>query len=197
MRRAAVTLILPAALLSALLLTAPVAQAAPADAVLACTGVADAAERLACFDRTVPALRGAAPSVQAARPPAAPTPPAVAAAPAERFGAEQLPQARAEAESAEVAAKGFGAEQLARTRGSGEGEEPEELTAKVAKLGTVPDQPSRLLITLDNGQVWAQRESKQFQLKAGDTVVIKPAILGSYKLTRAGSKLILKVRRVQ
>lgn len=50
------------ALALALLLAGPAvagAPDAPAAAVLACTGVTDAVDRLACYDRTVPALRDA------------------------------------------------------------------------------------------------------------------------------------------
>lgn len=76
-----------AALAAVILAGLPLAAAGPAradvGAVLKCRDIADPAERLACFDRTVPAL--AAPGAAA---PAAPGP-----TPLERFGAERLPQA--------------------------------------------------------------------------------------------------------
>lgn len=81
--RSAFLAALPAALLAVVLIPAGPA-AADTSAVLKCAEIAEPQARLACYDRTVPALRRAAPA------PA----PAAKAGP-DSFGAERLPAARA------------------------------------------------------------------------------------------------------
>lgn len=188
MRRITASRLLAFAMLPALAVAASsaTAQTSPAEAVLACARLTEGMERLACYDRTVPGLRAGAGTALAA-----PT-----AAPAQA--------AAAQAAAAPAAPQGFGAEQIPtpRAKAAAEGQaeaEDEVLSARVAKIGadTTSGKRDRMMITLDNGQVWVQRESKKFMLRTGDAVTIKPAILGTYNLVRDGSNAILKVRRVQ
>jgi hypothetical protein len=73
-------------------------------------------------------------------------------------------------------------------------ESPKEITAAVTKIdkrGT-----GELVITLENGQTWAQIERLEyFPLKVGDTVRISSAALGSYRLV-APSKRGTRVTRL-
>lgn len=60
-------------------------------------------------------------------------------------------------------------------------EELNELTGTVTALGTKPH--GELIVTLDNGQVWAENAtSSKVKLKIGDTVKIERGALGSYSL---------------
>jgi hypothetical protein len=71
----------------------------------------------------------------------------------------------------------------------------ESVTARVTNVGmTAYD---RYVITLDNGQVWAQSEtSTRAILAPGDTVTIKRAAMGSFKLSGPRS-VYWRVRRLQ
>ena len=55
----------------------------------------------------------------------------------------------------------------------------------------------RFAITLDNGQVWTQLERDlAAEVRAGDTIQIRPAMLGSWMLeTRGGVKTRVKPAR--
>ncbi len=53
------------------------------------------------------------------------------------------------------------------------------------------------MITLDNGQVWAQnRPDRFFRVKVGETVKIEPAALGSFMMINS-SKRTSRVSRVK
>ena len=53
----------------------------------------------------------------------------------------------------------------------------------------------RVLITLDNGQVWKQVDSSSLRLRVGDAVDIERASLGSFMLRKKGSKRSMRVSR--
>jgi len=87
--------------------------------------------------------------------------------------------------------------ELARNRDDGkpaaEGP-PKRISAKVTAI----DKRARgeLVVTLDNGQVWAQKETGAFfPLKVGDPVAILAGTLGSFRLI-AGNRATA-VTRVQ
>jgi len=72
---------------------------------------------------------------------------------------------------------------------------PKQITAKVTHVGVRAR--GELVVTLDNGQVWAQLAPlAYFPLEAGDVVRIKSASLGSYQLI-APSQRATKVTRIQ
>jgi hypothetical protein len=134
------------------------------EAMLACADQADDAQRLRCFDAVVANLRKAPPpsaTVAAAAPAAAPP---VAA-----------PQPAAPAPTAE---QRFGA------RGDIKPDRHEDLKdidGTVTALGAKPH--GELIVTLDNGQVWAEIQTgSKVRLKIGDTVKIERGAMGSYSL---------------
>ena len=56
-----------------------------------------------------------------------------------------------------------------------------EIAAKVTEVGAKPH--GELVITLDNGQVWAERSANsKVKVKVGDTVKIESGALGSFTL---------------
>jgi hypothetical protein len=75
-------------------------------------------------------------------------------------------------------------------------ESPASLTAKVQKV-SAQAYIGRWVVTLDNGQVWEQRETTPAHKrpKEGDTVVIKEASLGSFLMTIPG-RGVSRVKRI-
>ena len=68
----------------------------------------------------------------------------------------------------------------------------------VAIATTVLEKPSgRLVVTLDNDQIWEQSESQRFRLREGDEVEIWRGRLGTYFLKRSGTNRSIRVRRQQ
>ena len=75
---------------------------------------------------------------------------------------------------------------------------PEPPPKRISATVTAIDKRARgeLVVTLDNGQVWAQKEAgAYFPLKAGDSVAILAGTLGSFRLI-AGNRATA-VTRVQ
>jgi hypothetical protein len=149
----------------------------------ACAQVNDDAQRLACYDQLAGrAMTGTEVAVS-------PLPAAVAAP---RAAAAAPPVAAVPVAVDPVADFGL-SEQVKKQR------EPEQwvesVTARVTNVGmTAYD---RYVITLDNGQVWAQSEtSTRAILAPGDTVTIKRAAMGSFKLSGPRS-VYWRVRRLQ
>ena len=53
----------------------------------------------------------------------------------------------------------------------------------------------RLIITLENAQVWRQTDNSVFDVAAGDAVTIEKASFGSFLLRKAGSNRTIRVKR--
>ncbi len=74
--------------------------------------------------------------------------------------------------------------ELARGRDDGDARansEPKRITATVTAIDKRPR--GELVLTLDNGQVWAQKEAgAYFPVKVGDPVAILSGTLGSFRL---------------
>ena len=185
-----------AVLLAALLWNTPCPAAEPLAPLLACRALADAAERLACFDRETAHLAGAAPAVAAAAavaappgpsapkmPPASPTvsAPAPASAPAAASGASQVGVAAAPANSKE----NFGLSATAVSQKEvAAGTRPAELKSIDAHVVAVSSTGTGLAtFTLDNGQVWRQLSPEGDLLsRPGDRVTVSLGLLHSYWL---------------
>jgi len=71
--------------------------------------------------------------------------------------------------------------------------EVESLTAQVASVKK--SRRGKLIITLDNGQVWQQTDSKSILMQAGKTVVLEKGLLGAYFLKEASSTSRIRVER--
>lgn len=70
-----------------------------------------------------------------------------------------------------------------------------EISATVTALGTKPH--GELIVTLDNGQVWAEiAANSRIKLKTGDTVKIERGALGSYSLVTPNGRSS-KVSRIR
>ena len=162
----------------------------------ACRGIAEDSARLACYDALAddagrsasgnPAAAAAAPAaagqpVTAPASPAAARPPAVpanaskaAATPEELFG-------RNAKQSQDIALRATGASQI------------DHMDARVSSVR--PDANGKLVLALENGQVWSQLDSTRLLIKAGEEVRIRRALLDSYLLTPAKGGTAIRVRR--
>lgn len=194
--------VLAAGLTAALLAATPMQRCVaevPAP-LLACTAEADAAQRLACFDRAVAQMAKSAevagagtpgdPPVAAA---AAPAPAAAqATAPASTSAAVAVaptPAAVASSSPSRSPEEDFGLRQ--------EREQPTKLTELNATATTVSTRPhGELVVTLDNDQVWAEIAPSKIKLNPGDAVKIEAATLGSFILIAPNGRSS-RVKRVR
>jgi hypothetical protein len=147
------------------------------EAMLACADESDDAQRLRCFDAVVANMRkGPRPAATvaatppAAQPAVAPQPAAPTATPEQKFGArgDIKPDRH---------------------------EDLSELNSTVTALGAKPH--GELIVTLDNGQVWAEiAANSRVKLKVGDTVKIERGALGSFLLVAPNGRSS-KVARIR
>lgn len=140
----------------------------------ACAAITSDGGRLACYDREmaklVPAAAGAA---------------AAAASPSGTIAAPLSPEQRFGLSPAQADAK------VSQTSESGP---LPALEAKVSAVRNITN--GRILIDLDNGQVWRQVDTDvTFRLRSGDAVTIKRNSFGSYWLS--ANEHALRVKRVQ
>ncbi|MGH8174747.1 MAG: hypothetical protein ACREV5_00625 [Steroidobacter sp.] len=152
-------------------LTRVQAQVLPAS-MRTCASEKDDARRLSCYDREIAQLENASDAVE---PAPAPTP-AASTAPEDKFGYRgQLARDELDRQAAKDAV--------------------ERLDATVTEISTRPR--GELVLTLDNGQVWAQKSvDTRARLKVGDKVAIKKASFGSFMLVTSAGRST-RVTRVQ
>lgn len=74
-------------------------------------------------------------------------------------------------------------------------DDPATLDATVTQ--TLRNAAGKLVITLQNGQVWTQLDTTNLKLEAGEPVSIRKAALGSYLLQKQSGGRSLRVRRTQ
>ncbi len=67
------------------------------------------------------------------------------------------------------------------------------LTAQVREVKKTPR--GKLIITLENGQIWKQTDSDRLLLRAGDSVNIERGLLGAFFLKTAAGTSRIKVKR--
>jgi hypothetical protein len=160
-----------------------VAPTVAAEVTHRCASVAADAARLQCYDAAFGKSAGAAAS-SAADGRAAASAPAAAAVPA---ATDASVKAREE----------FGlSESEKRTRRQEPEDQPASITGQVAQLGRRPT--GELVVSLADGQVWAQIESddSRSRVKIGDTITVRKASLGSYLLV-GPDRIAMRVRRVK
>ena len=153
-----------------------------------CTSIADPAARLICYDAALrPAPGAAAAKVQ---PPAAPNPVAPSAGPA---APTSTPPATVPAPAAKSSGilSAFGLSSKPHKHA-------EERVSLKATVTDVQMRASGQLITLDNEQVWEITEYLRDPfVKAHDAIVIDPASMGSFLMSRASGGGGVRVRRIR
>lgn len=53
----------------------------------------------------------------------------------------------------------------------------------------------KLVVTLDNGQVWRQLDSQPMRLKSGESVIVRKASLGSFLMEKQSGSRSIRVKR--
>jgi hypothetical protein len=137
----------------------------------ACMDEADDARRLRCYDAEM--ARQAASTGKAQDSPAS----AAASAPLtpeDRFGLND--------------------EQARKKQNIDELPAIDRLTATIT--GLTRRAQGELVLTLSNGQVWAQKQATSFEVKVGEAVTIKSAALGSFLMSTASGRST-RVTRLQ
>ena len=152
-----------------------------------CREISSAVARLDCYDRAVDAQQRLADE-----PPAEVVAP-VAAAKSSAAPSAASPQASAEMSPEALFGKNVVEVQKTVQEATGT-EDIDRLESLVSKIRISAS--GKAIITLDNGQVWAQVDSSRLRLSGYDRVVIRKASLGSFMLTKVGSKTSMRVKRI-
>jgi len=124
--------------------------------------------------------------------PAAPTDTAAAAAP-ESSALEKGPL---QGDMSPDQLFGLGADAIRRSYEEASGEDTlTELRASVTEIraGGI----DRIVLMLDNGQIWRQVDTTDLKIRVGDAVVIRRAAFGSFKLNKDGSNRSMRVNRAR
>lgn len=161
-----------------------------------CRRIADAEERLACYDRIVPGAAAESAATPSGPPAVAPVPAAPAAVPAP----SGVPRTAGSADPAAVpppAVPGLPAEELpgreAAPRGYGA---PTEIRG-MEIVDTRTTSTGRRQFRLANGELWEQIERRTTDLEAGDRVNLRQSPFGAWHLRdHDGAGRSVKVRRV-
>lgn len=161
---------------------APLAGAAELPQTITdCREINSAVARLDCYDQAVDAQQSLADE------PAAEVAPVAAA--------KSTAAAEASAEMSPEALFGKNVVEVQKTVQEATGaKEIDRLESLVSKIRISAS--GKAIITLDNGQVWTQVDSSRLRLSGYDRVVIRKASLGSFMLTKVGSKTTMRVKRI-
>lgn len=149
------------------------------DDLQGCRDLTSAVARLDCYDAAVDRSRQSETSRTTATAAPAPAP---------------EPTATAAAEISQEELFGKNSNEVQRTVEKVTGDERiDSLSAQVARLQQ--SGYNKVLITLDNGQLWQQTDTSSLRLKVGDDVRIDRASLGSFLLRKKGNKRTMRVSR--
>ncbi|WP_394130184.1 hypothetical protein [Shewanella maritima] len=167
--------------------------------ISACTQYSDKLERLICFDKVAQSITSSqagsvavqSPSVNSNQPVQVASPQVAAsqAVPTTQVTSPQVAVATSQTKTVAQQQAEFGLKQA-------------PVEAKVEKLyATVTeskkDQYGAFIVTLDNGQVWKQIESRRYKVKQGETVYIEAAALGSFILGTDKRNTTIRVKRIK
>jgi len=168
-------------IVTALLMAAPVAAQGTQPFVDCAAKLADA-ERLACYDKAVEAASADARRIAETRRKAAAEAALVTAA-AEKAAAEAKQRDR------------FGREGVRAFRDDDDGE-AQQVTAAVTEA--LRDQIGKVVLILDNGQMWRQVDGFALPgIKPGTIVTVQRGAMGSYRVKLAGSARTAQVVRMR
>jgi hypothetical protein len=148
-----------------------------------CAALTDAGTRLACYD----ALAGSSALNRTAPPP-----------PAANSGAASSSTATAGI-TASVSSPAQTDMEFGVHNGPLEAKivNPQREKHMLAVVSAISNRPrGELVVTLDNGQVWAQIEATRYPLKLGDHVEIDVGAMGSYVLWSPSNRRATKVTRI-
>ena len=147
-----------------------------ATAEATCRAIADPLERLECYDQRVDETSAEARSSSS-----------------ESSGPPAVPDDDS-AESSSVPTKAAAEATAEFGKRAHPGRSVETVTATVSRVERLAY--GKIRISLDNGQIWRQLDSKRIRLAAGDTATIKAGHLDSYRLRKEGATTAIRVKRV-
>ncbi len=175
-----------AATIGAAMLAATPAMAQLADELGKCAAIAANADRLACYDKAVAAISAETRAISERRAIETARLDREAAAAAAAAAAEKA-KAAAEARKAAFGSReGYAQDAVGRV---------EQIESKVKT--TLLAQTGATVLILENGQVWAQLESRGLpSIRAGDGVEVKRNAFGGFELTLVRSKRTFQVKRL-
>jgi len=162
-----------------------------------CREINSAVARLDCYDRAVDAQQSLAddPPAEVVAPVAAAkssTPPSTAATSA------AATSAAADAPTTEISPEALFGKNVVEVQKSVQKvtgtKDIDRLEAFVSNVRSSAN--GKAIITLDNGQVWAQIDNSRLRLSSYDRVVIRKASLGSFMLAKVGRKTTMRVKRI-
>lgn len=152
-------------------------QPVSTQAIYACAEISNDAERLACYDETVGRFEAA------------------------EAAGEVATISKSEVEELKKDSFGFALPSIPRIVmpkfGNGEKKEIEAVTLGVQEIARLPRK--NLRITLDNGQIWEQTDTRRVpysKAKGVETAEIKRASLGSFKMKLDGG-VSFRVKRIR
>lgn len=166
-----------------------------------CAVIADATQRLACYDglfREKRAADGPATAASPASVPASASSPGASASAAAPAAAAGISSAATGGPATVDPVAEFGLTEQQKQRLAPEESRPKQVESIKATVAVAEqDRYGLWRLTLDNGQVWVQTESALgVRLEAGSEVEIRRASLGSFVLKVPGRPMI-RVRRVR
>jgi hypothetical protein len=170
--------------------TSAFGQAALPKSISACAAIDDDAKRLACYDSAVSAIDLATAQTMEARKVAAQVRTKAAA---EKAEADRV-AALAAAEKAKV--DNFGAVSVPKTLrpASESAVDIDNLEAAIAEFFYSPSKA--LIVVLDNGQMWRQKDSESMPpIRAGDKVRIQKRMISGFRMTFIRQKRTIDVTR--
>lgn len=172
-------------ILLALLVTPGLSQAETlAQAVEKCRIVSNSLKRLVCYDKLAQRANNLEDSDLVefyAQRPIAQTPPGGQTRP----GVPQRTPSQSSSPESD-----FGLEMQKQQQ---KNEDTSEITAVVGKVEKAPK--GKLIITLEDGQVWRQTDGGDYRLKSGDTIIISRGAIGSFYLKKYDANKRIRVKR--
>ena len=145
-------------------------------ALTECRQIDDIEERVACYDEVVDSRYRSDTSVQAD-----------AASPPTMAEDQEAPDAQSlfgtnDAEARQIVETTLAIEQI------------DHIEATVSDVRESAG--DKMILTLDNGQVWRQLDSKTLHLKSGEVVIIRKASFSSFLLEKKSGSRSIRVKRV-
>ena len=137
------------------------------DSLLQCRQIEDTEERVSCYDNIVDSRSSAASS--------------------EGHDKDAVPSAQSlfgtnDTEARQIVETTLAIEQI------------DEIEATVAEARESAGE--KLIVTLDNGQVWRQLDNKRLHLESGDAVIVRKASFGSFLLEKQTGSRSIRVKRI-
>ena len=167
------------------------------DELVVCRGLPSDEARVICYDAAVDRSRqkgGPQPAAAEVSPPVSPaeTPATTTSAAVEPAAAAASGATAASISQEELFGQSSGEVQRTVEEATGS-ESIDSLGAQITRLQQ--SGYDKVLITLNNGQVWQQVDTSSLRLKVGDEVSIERAALGSFMLKKKGNKRTMRVSR--